>query len=150
MKITVDQNLFISYFYDSQWADNFTDQGLSALSDYLRELEKTTEQEIELDCGAIASEYSEYDTLELINDDYDLVDKDDYITNEEEQEIEWKDHPDYDPDDTTQDDDDLVDNPNFDPEYDYEAFNEAIKQELRDRTRLIEIDYGCGWIIEDF
>tara|TARA_R100000808_G_scaffold516_1_gene2756 strand:+ start:1751 stop:2047 length:297 start_codon:yes stop_codon:yes gene_type:complete len=50
--------------------ENFSYDGLKALFEYLEEFEAGTGEEIELDVIALCCEYAEYDSLNEYNDDY--------------------------------------------------------------------------------
>ena len=50
--------------------DNFSYDGLKALFEYLEEYEEGTGEEVELDVIALCCEYAEYDSLKEYNDDY--------------------------------------------------------------------------------
>ena len=67
MKTTITRNNFIDAFYDSQYKNNFSFEGLHVLYDYFEELESSTGEEIELDVVAIACEYEEESIQELLD-----------------------------------------------------------------------------------
>ena len=71
MKKTVNEYMFKDGMKKLR-PDNFTWGGLSALYDYLTELEDDTGQEIEFDVIVICSEYSEYEDLNEIQEAYDV------------------------------------------------------------------------------
>jgi len=50
--------------------DNFSDQGLQALFDYLEDYEESTGEELEFDCIAICCDFTEYENLEEFQRDY--------------------------------------------------------------------------------
>ena len=50
--------------------ENFSYDGLKALFEYLEEYEEGTGEEVELDVIALCCEYAEYDSLKEYNDDY--------------------------------------------------------------------------------
>ena len=50
--------------------ENFSYDGLKALFEYLEEFEDGTGEEVELDVIALCCEYAEYDSLKEYNDDY--------------------------------------------------------------------------------
>lgn len=81
MKTTVSQYQFIDAFSGSQYNNNFTYNGKLALYDYLTQLEKGCDMEIELDICALSCEYSEYgcieDCYQEYNDDYNELGEDD-------------------------------------------------------------------------
>ena len=53
--------------------NQFSYEGLSALYDHLDELSEDMHKDIELDVIAICCEYAEYDTIEEVLKDYDLI-----------------------------------------------------------------------------
>ncbi len=58
--------------------DNFSDEGLEALYDYLEELSESIGEPIEFDPIAFCCEYCEYDSLEDLQQDYtDIMDMED-------------------------------------------------------------------------
>ena len=71
MKDTINKNQFINWFRSNeQYKNNFSYEGLSALFDYLEEMEESTGEELEFDPVALCCEYSEYDSLEDLIADY--------------------------------------------------------------------------------
>lgn len=64
---TVSKWEFISDFYRSEYKDNFTENGLVILFDYLEELSECTGENIELNLCAIACDFSEdgYETIRM-------------------------------------------------------------------------------------
>ena len=88
MKDTINKNQFINWFRSSDtYKDNFSYEGLSALFDYLEEMEESTGEELEFDPVALCCEYSEYDTFEEFQEEYNgevlyptLDDLEDYTT----------------------------------------------------------------------
>ena len=72
MKDTINKDQFISWFRRSDnYKNNFSREGLSALFDYLEEMEASTGEELEFDPIAQCCEYSEYDSFEEFQEDYD-------------------------------------------------------------------------------
>ena len=72
MKTNVTKDMFIDTFKGSQYNENFSIEGLSALYDWYTEQEEETEVEVDLDLPAIAQEWQEHSsTLDYISD-YDL------------------------------------------------------------------------------
>jgi hypothetical protein len=67
MKQSINEYQFINAFSDTS---NFSYAGLSALYDYLEQLEDDIGEEIELDVIALCCEYEEYDSLEDFQADY--------------------------------------------------------------------------------
>ena len=88
MKDTINKNQFINWFRRSDtYEHNFSYEGLSALFDYLEEMEESTGEELDFDPIALCCEYSEYDSFEEFQEDYDgkelyptLDDLEDYTT----------------------------------------------------------------------
>jgi len=62
MKQNVSEYAFRDAFLSSSRKDNFSYNGLTALYDYLIELEDDCDNEIEFDMIAICCEFSEYET----------------------------------------------------------------------------------------
>ena len=74
MKDTINKNQFINWFRSNeQYKNNFSYEGLSALFDYLEEIEESTGEELEFDPVALCCEFSEYDSLEDLIDYYIVV-----------------------------------------------------------------------------
>tara|TARA_R100000005_G_C4856029_1_gene119902 strand:+ start:13 stop:321 length:309 start_codon:yes stop_codon:yes gene_type:complete len=71
MKQTVDEYTFKNAF-SAQRPNNFTWGGLSALYDYLIDLEHDTGEEFELDVVGLCCEYSEYKDFDEIKEAYDV------------------------------------------------------------------------------
>jgi len=88
MKDTINKDQFISWFRSSDtYKNNFSYEGLSALFDYLEEMEESTGEELDFDPVALCCEYSEYDTFEEFQEEYNgevlyptLDDLEDYTT----------------------------------------------------------------------
>jgi hypothetical protein len=74
MKTTVNTHDFVDAFDAYNRGDNFSDDGLIALFDYLTELEEACGIDIELDVIALCCEYTEYESLEAFHDCYDAED----------------------------------------------------------------------------
>ena len=71
MKDTINKNQFINWFRRSDtYEHNFSYEGLSALFDYLEEMEESTGEELEFDPVALCCEYSEYESLNDLIADY--------------------------------------------------------------------------------
>ena len=71
MKDTINKNQFISWFRSSDtYKNNFSREGLSALFDYLEEMEASIGEELEFDPIALCCEYSEYESLNDLIADY--------------------------------------------------------------------------------
>jgi hypothetical protein len=70
MKQTVTESMFIDSFMGG-YKDNFSYEGKKALFEYLEMLEDSCdEHEMELDPIAFCCEYSEYQSLSELNDEY--------------------------------------------------------------------------------
>ena len=54
-----------------QRKNQFSEEALRAIYDHLEDLEEETREPVELDIIAICCEYTEYETLQEYNDDYD-------------------------------------------------------------------------------
>jgi len=75
---------FVDAFNDCGRGDSFTYKAKKALFEYLEEYEEDTGSKVKLDVVALCVEYSQYDNLEDIADNYpDMQDKD------EEEMMEW-------------------------------------------------------------
>lgn len=74
MKTTVCETDFRNAFKETNRQDNFTPYGLGKLFDYLEDYEEQTGEEIELDVIALCCEYSEYESLEELQRNYDVPD----------------------------------------------------------------------------
>ena len=71
MKDTINKNQFINWFRSNeQYKNNFSYEGLSALFDYLEEIEESTGEELEFDTVDLCCEYSEYESLNDLIADY--------------------------------------------------------------------------------
>ena len=71
MKDTINKDQFINWFRSSDtYRNNFSYEGLSSLFDYLDMIEDSTGEELEFDPIALCCEFSEYDSLEDLIDDY--------------------------------------------------------------------------------
>ena len=73
MKQSVNEWEFTDAFknyFGGQYKTNFSYEGLKALFEYLEEFEDGTGEEVELDVIALCCEYAEYDNLNEYNDDY--------------------------------------------------------------------------------
>jgi len=88
MKDTINKDQFRNWFRSSeQYRRTFSYEGLSALFDYLEEMEASTGEELDFDPVALCCEYSEYDTFEEFQEEYNgevlyptLDDLEDYTT----------------------------------------------------------------------
>ena len=71
MKDTINKNQFINWFRSNeQYKNNFSYEGLSALFDYLEEMEESTGEELEFDPVALCCEFEEYDNFEEFQKEY--------------------------------------------------------------------------------
>ncbi len=73
--MAIKEELTLSYFMDrfnEVRPKNFSYEGLEALYNYLEQLSEDTGEDIELDVIAICCEYTEYDSLEEVLNDYNL------------------------------------------------------------------------------
>ena len=74
MKNTIDTYYFRNWFLNSQYHNNFSVEGLSSLYNYLVDLEEDQNTEFNFDPVAFACEYSEYDSLQEIIENYNSID----------------------------------------------------------------------------
>ena len=72
MKQTINESQFIDAFTKLR-PNNFSYESLSALYDHLEQYEDETEKELELDVIAICCDYSEYDNLKEVQDNYNDI-----------------------------------------------------------------------------
>ena len=70
MKKTIDLYDFVKEFKDYGRMENFTEKGLEALYNWLIDMENDTGIEMELDVIGICCDFSQYETLSEIIDDY--------------------------------------------------------------------------------
>ena len=88
MKDTINKDQFRNWFRSSeQYRRTFSYEGLSALFDYLEEMEESTGQELEFDPIALCCEFEEYDSFEEFQEEYNgevlyptIDDLEDYTT----------------------------------------------------------------------
>ena len=73
MKNTINSFYFRNWFLNSQYHNNFSIEGLSSLYDYLVDLEEDLNTEFNFDPVAFACEYSEYDSLQEIIENYNSI-----------------------------------------------------------------------------
>ena len=73
---TVTRHTFIDTFRKLR-PNNFSYDALDALFDYFEQLEDDLGEQIEFDPIGICCEWSEYDSLEEIKEDYDCIDTED-------------------------------------------------------------------------
>ena len=77
MKQYVTESTFIDAFKQSDTRKNqFSYEGLKALFEYFEEYEDSTGEELEFDMIAICCEYTEYDNLKELNNNYSKQYKD--------------------------------------------------------------------------
>lgn len=74
MKEYVTEHEFIDRFRIMDRESNFSYYGRKALFHYFEDLEEQQEEDIEFDCIAICCEYSEYDSLEEFQKEYNKED----------------------------------------------------------------------------
>ena len=74
MKNTIDTYYFRNWFLNSQYKNNFSIEGLSSLYDYLTDLEDDQGTEFNFDPVAFACEYSEYENLQEVIENYNSID----------------------------------------------------------------------------
>jgi len=73
MITSINKTEFIGAFskwHGGDYKNNFSYEGLSALFDYLEELEESTGEENELDMVGICCNYTEYENLAEIQENY--------------------------------------------------------------------------------
>lgn len=73
MKKTIGVYDFIDEFRGGQYKNNFSYEGLKALFEYFENYEEETGEEIELDVVAIACDWTEYESLEEIKENYSCI-----------------------------------------------------------------------------
>ena len=73
MKNTINSDYFRNWFLNSQYKNNFSVLGLSSLYDYLTDLEDDQGTEFNFDPVAFACEYSEYENLQEIIENYNSI-----------------------------------------------------------------------------
>ncbi len=69
MKQTINFSQFVDSFSDT-YKNNFSYEGKRALFDYLEEYEASTGEELELDPIALCCDYTEYENLEALQEEY--------------------------------------------------------------------------------
>ena len=70
MKQTINFSQFHDAFEESNRGNNFSYDGRHALFDYLEEYEESTGEEIELDVIALCCEFTEYENLAELQENY--------------------------------------------------------------------------------
>jgi len=74
MKKTINFSMFCDAFYQSEnYKNKFSYEGLAALFDHLERQEEEFGEEFELDVIALVCDYSEFDSVEEINNDFKPV-----------------------------------------------------------------------------
>lgn len=74
MKSYVSKTDFIDWFRSSDtYKNNFSYEGLDALFDWLEEYEDGTGQDVEFDPIAICCEFSEYENLQEVKENYSCI-----------------------------------------------------------------------------
>ena len=74
---TISENEFVQEFKECGRESNFSDYGLRQLYNYFEDYEVDSGEEIELDVIAICCEYTEYDSLEELQADYNDIETED-------------------------------------------------------------------------
>jgi len=69
---TISQGQFSDEFHKCGRGEQFSYEGLKALYNYLVDLEEGCDMSIELDVIALCCEYTEYEDLEELQNDYDV------------------------------------------------------------------------------
>ena len=70
MHVNINESDFRTRFHQMERGEQFSYEGLTALYEYLEELEEGCETKIELDVIALCCGYAEYDNLKQFKDDY--------------------------------------------------------------------------------
>ena len=70
MKQSINEHKFRDAFHKMGRGEQFSYDGLTALYDYLEQLEYNKDTEMELDVIALCCEYAEYDSLAEFREDY--------------------------------------------------------------------------------
>lgn len=87
MKDDVSLNRFVQAFKDMGRDNQFTQDGLKALYEYLIEFEEETGKEMELDVIGICCDFAEYENLKEYLCDYDTnIDRKDFDNSEDYEE----------------------------------------------------------------
>ena len=72
MKKTITKNEFRNAFKQANRENQFTPYALGKLFDYLEDYEEQTSEEVELDVIALCCEYSEFESLEELQQSYNI------------------------------------------------------------------------------
>ena len=70
MKKTISKYEFVKEFDEYNRGNNFSYEGREALFDYLEEYEESTGEEMELDVIGLCCDFTEYESLEEFNNNY--------------------------------------------------------------------------------
>ena len=70
MHVNINESDFRTRFHQMERGEQFSYEGLTALYEYLEELEEGCETKIELDVIALCCEFSEYENLKDFQNDY--------------------------------------------------------------------------------
>ena len=70
MHVNINQSDFRTRFHQMERGEQFSYEGLTALYEYLEELEEGCETKIELDVIALCCDFSEYENLKDFQNDY--------------------------------------------------------------------------------
>ena len=70
MKITVTEYDFVRAFNDTDRESNFSNAGITALFEFIEQLEEDTGTETELDIISLCCEFTEYEDLEEFQSNY--------------------------------------------------------------------------------
>ena len=85
MKQTITEQMFIDAFHRRGRGEQFSNEGLIALFEYIQDRERDTGEEYELDPIALCCEFTEYDSAREAALDYGQ----DFGPEEEEEAVEW-------------------------------------------------------------
>ena len=72
MKATVNKNDFRNAFKQANRENQFTSYALGKLFDYLEDYEEQTSEEVELDVISLCCEYSEFESFEELQQNYNV------------------------------------------------------------------------------
>lgn len=142
---TIDKYDFVQAFDDYNRGDNFSAEAREALFDYFESYEEDTGEQVELDVIEICCEWSEYDSLEELVDEY----MDGY---EEEMKYRLPDIFDEEDEDNLEPlDKDTLSLSEW-PREEIEAAEEELSEDaikfLEDRTTIIEL--SGGYLLNNF
>ena len=80
MKKSINFYDFERAFVDCGRGNQFTYEGLQTLFDMLEEYEADTGEELELDVIALCCDFTEYDSLKELTDNYDTIETEDDLS----------------------------------------------------------------------